>query len=251
MYVERYGAGPRLWLGLHGWSGDHRTFEPLARYLPEGVALYAPDLPGCGKSPPPGSWTLASILRQLLDLVARLATPPMVVIGNCSGAILALCLAQQLRRQGRSGAIERLVLIDPFAYWPWYFRVFASPRIGRYAFACSFGNPVGRRLINLALVSKRRADTDLTEGFAGVSTDVALAWLRILREIETVHVFADLDLPVRILHGARTFDAVRRSLHVFRKMWPQLEVRVIEGAGHLPLREAPQQVAASIESEAV
>jgi len=250
MYVERYGAGSRLWLGLHGWSGDHRTFEPLARYLPDGVVLYAPDLPGCGKSPPPGSWTLASVLQELLDLVAPLVPPPLVIIGNCSGAILALCLAQQLSRRGCTSSIERLVLIDPFAYWPWYFRVFVSPRIGRYAFACSFGNPVGRRLINLALAGKRRADTDLAEGFAGVSPDVALAWLRILREIESVKVFAELDLPIRILHGDRTFAAVRRSLTVFRGLWPQMEARVIEGAGHLPLREAPQQVVASIQSGA-
>jgi len=248
MYVERYGSGPRPWLGLHGWSGDHRTFEPLARYLPDGVSLYAPDLPGCGKSPPPRRWTLASVLEEIRGLVARLTPPPLVVIGNCSGAVLALSLAQQLSRQARSTTIERLVLIDPFAYWPWYFRVFASPAIGRYAFACSFGNPVSRRLINLALASKRRPDTNLTEGFARVSADAALAWLRILGEIESVHAFADLELPVRILHGASTFAAVRRSLAVFRGLWPQLEVCVIQDAGHLPLREAPQQVAASIQA---
>jgi pimeloyl-ACP methyl ester carboxylesterase len=246
MYVERYGSGRQRWLGLHGWSGDHRTFEPLLPYLPEGVTLYAPDLPGCGRSPAPQQWRLAAVTRELVALVGRLTPPPLTVIGNCSGALLGLCLARELCAGGQAERIERLVLIDPFAYWPWYFRVFASETIGPYALACSFGNPLGRRLVNLALAGKRRRQTDLTEGFAGLSPDVPRAWLRMLREIRSPEEFACLRLPIRVLHGERTFAAVRRSLRLFRPLWPQLECRPIAGAGHLPLKEAPQAVAASI-----
>ena len=246
MYVEKYGEGPRHLLGLHGWSGDHRTFEPLVPYLPAGVTLYAPDLPGCGQSPPPAEWRLTVITEELASLVRGLAPAPLVVIGNCSGAILGLCLARRLREQRDQGLLERLVLIDPFAYWPWYFRVFSSETVGRYAYGVSFGNPIGRRLINLALAGKRRRNTDLTEGLSAVSPAVALTYLRMLREIRSPAEFAELDLPIQVLHGERTFGAVRRSLARFQSQWPQLECRVIPGAGHLPLREAPQAVAESI-----
>ena len=39
MFVKRYGTGPRHFLGLHGWSGDHRTFEPLIHDLPEDLRI--------------------------------------------------------------------------------------------------------------------------------------------------------------------------------------------------------------------
>lgn len=248
MYFECYGEGPRRLLGLHGWSGDHRTFEPLVPFLPRGVTLYAPDLPGCGKSPPPHEWTLAAITAELAELVRDLPQP-LTLVGNCSGAILGLSLARCLRDEGDQAVLDRLVLIDPFAYWPWYFRVFASQAIGRYAYSFSFGNPVGRRLINCALSARRNRDTDLTEGFSMARADWALAYLRVLREVRSLNEFAGLQTPMRILHGERTFRAVRRSLASFARQWPAVECRVIPGAGHLPIREAPQAVAASILAE--
>ncbi|MCS7316468.1 MAG: alpha/beta fold hydrolase [Bryobacterales bacterium] len=244
MYVERYGSGLAAVLGLHGWSGDHRTFEPLVPYLPPMVTLYAPDLPGCGQSPPPGEWTLAGVLAPLADLARKLPAP-LTLLGNCSGAILALCLALRLPES----SLARLVLIDPFAYWPWYFRVFASRAIGAYAYWLSFGNPIGRRLLNLALAAKRNRQTDLTAGFRFASQRTALAYLRMLEEIRDLSEFARLRVPVQILHGERTFGAVRASLRSFQALWPAATVQEIAGAGHLPLKEAPQAVAASIFAE--
>ncbi len=245
MYVQRYGDGPLAALGLHGWSGDHRTFAPLAPYLPATLSLYAPDLPGCGQSPPPREWRLEAVLDELIELTQVLPAP-ITLLGNCSGAILGLCVARRLYQNNQGGRLRRLVLIDPFAYWPWYFRVFASDSLGSYAYRLSFGTALGRRLINLALIARRRRQTDLTEGFRLGSPAVALGYLRLLREVRDVNEFAGLPLAVRILHGERTFRAVRRSLERFRALWVDVDVRSIPGAGHLPLREAPAAVAASI-----
>ena len=243
MYVERYGAGPQRWLGLHGWSGDHHTFAPLAPHLPSGTSLYAPDLPGCGLSPPPRCWRLAAILEEIVTLIQELAQPGLALIGNCSGALLALCCALQLEQAGAGQRLERLILIDPLAYWPWYFRVFAGETAGRYAFACSFGNPAGRWLINMALAGKRRRNTDLTEGFTAVPSEVARWYLKALREIPGPESFAAVATPVEMLYGEKTFAAVRRSVGLYRGIWPQADAHAVPGAGHLPLREAPAAVA--------
>lgn len=248
MYVERYGQGPNPLLALHGWSGDHRSFEPLLPFLPSSVTLYAPDLPGCGMSPPPREWKLACLVAELAELASSLPRP-FTLLGNCSGAILGLCLARSFSDAGRQEAIARLVLIDPFAYWPWYFRVFASPRLGPRAYWFTFRNPAGRRLVNLALIARRNRGTDMTAGFRACPEEAALAYLRMLEEIRDVSEFAGLKAPVQILHGERTFRAVRRSLPVFARLWPGVEIREISGAGHLPLKEAPLAVAASIFSE--
>src|SRR5882672_6374242 len=162
MHVECYGSGSQVYFGLHGWSGDHSTFAPLAANLPAGVALYSADLPGYGRSPAPRSWDLAAITDEIAGAIAAVDSP-VIVIGNCSGAVFALLAADRM-----PGRIERLILIDPFAYLPWYFKIFLHERIGRYAYYSTFANPLGRWLTNLSLSRHRTTDTNLTESFASV-----------------------------------------------------------------------------------
>ncbi|HEV2666776.1 MAG TPA: alpha/beta fold hydrolase, partial [Blastocatellia bacterium] len=159
MHIECYGSGSRVYFGLHGWSGDHATFAPLAVYLPAGVALYSADLPGYGRSPAPRRWELAEITDEIASEVVAIDSP-VTIIGNCSGAVFALLAAERLPLR-----IERLILIDPFAYLPWYFKIFLHKRIGRYAYYSTFANPLGRWLTNLSLSKHRTAETDLTESF--------------------------------------------------------------------------------------
>ncbi|HEY8461256.1 MAG TPA: alpha/beta fold hydrolase, partial [Blastocatellia bacterium] len=123
MHVERYGSGSQVYFGLHGWSGDHATFAPLAAYLPAGVALYSADLPGYGRSPAPRRWELAEITDEITRAIAAIDSR-VAVIGNCSGAVFALLAAESLK-----GRVERLILIDPFAYLPLYFKIFLHRRI--------------------------------------------------------------------------------------------------------------------------
>src|SRR5262249_58255550 len=105
MNVECYGSGSRVYFGLHGWSGDHATFAPLAAYLPAGAALYSADLPGYGRSPPPRRWELAAITDEIAGAIAGVDSP-VTVIGNFSGAVFALLAAERL-----PPPIERRILI--------------------------------------------------------------------------------------------------------------------------------------------
>ncbi len=246
MYVERHGTGERRFLGLHGWSGDHTTFDPLLPFMPPDASLFAADLPGCGRSPIPAEWRLAPVAEEIASAIRRLAEPSLTLVGNCSGGLLGLYAVRLLAEADEGHKVDRIVLIDPFAYWTWYFKVFASPAIGRYAYATAFANPLGRRIVNAALAKKRMDETDLTEGFDAVSPTVTLAHLRILREIDGPEQFAAVRAPVHIVHGERTFTAVRRSIGIFRRIWPHLTVTELGGAGHVPLREAPAQAAAII-----
>lgn len=243
MYVERYGHGARCILGLHGWSGDHTTFDPLARCLPSEVSLYAPDLPGCGRTPPPSRWRLSAVADYIATLLEELSSGGLILAGNCSGGLLGLCAVLRLMAPGTRPEIERIVLIDPLAYWPWYFRLFASEPAGRYAYRGAFGNPVGRRMVNLCRASRRQKQTNLTEGFEAVPPEVARAYLRVFGEIRAPGQFAMIRTPITLLYGERTFKAVRRSVAIYRGIWPQTEVIEIRGAGHLPLAEAPAAVA--------
>jgi pimeloyl-ACP methyl ester carboxylesterase len=248
MYVKRYGAGEgELYFGLHGWSGDHRTFAPLATHLPPGASLYSADLPGCGQSPAPSPFTLESVTAACAASARETlaAAPPrarLTLIGNCSGAILGLLVAERIRAR-----VGRLVLIDPFAYWPWYFRVFVAPRFGRYAYRSTFANPLGRWLTNQSLRGRRTAETDLTHSFGRIDHDVAQGYLALLARVEGVERFESLrDVPIDIAYGERTFAAVKKSVGMWQSVWPQARAHMLRGAGHLPILEATTQLAALV-----
>ena len=240
MHAERYGNGQDLFFGLHGWSGDHRTWLPLVPYLPARATLIAVDLPGYGRSPAPARWTLDGVAREIAAGLIREAHRPMVVAGNCSGGLLALAAATLPEARA---AIARLVLIDPFALWPWYFRVFAAPRGGRLAYRAVFANPAGRWAANQAVSRQRAPGTHLTEGFSGVNHEAAWQHLALLRQMPPPEHFRALTLPIDIVHGSRTFGAVRRSVAIWKEIWPHASVTELPGAGHLPIREAPAALA--------
>jgi pimeloyl-ACP methyl ester carboxylesterase len=237
MHLERYGSGAQVYFGLHGWSGDHTTFVPLLDHLPADASLYSADLPGCGKSPAPPHWTLAAITDEVVTAIASIATAPITLIGNCSGALLGLLAAKQLARN-----IGRLVLIDPFAYWPWYFKVFVAPGWGKYAYYSTFANPVGRWLTNRSLTNKRTAQTHLTQSFAAVNHEVVQRYLVMLTGIDGIAQFSQMPMPIDIVYGARTFAAVKKSAAQWRTIWPQARCWELPGAGHLPIEEATAQL---------
>lgn len=237
MHIEKYRKGERAYYGLHGWGGGHKTFEPLVEYMPANARLYAADLPGYGRSPAPQEWSLTAIVDEIVHAVAEIDETKITVIGNCSGAILGLLAAQRLPDR-----IERLVLIDPFAFMPWYFKVFVSGSFGRYAYYSTFANPVGRWLANVSLKRKRTANSDLTHSFGAVNHNISQRYLALLAEVKEIAQFDNLRMPIDIVYGEKTFSAVKESVARWKNIWPQARATQLAGAGHLPIEEATKQL---------
>lgn len=241
MFIKRYGSGAESYFGLHGWGGDHKTFAPLAAHVPERASLYCADLPGYGRSPAPRSWEPEAIAEEIASAISGIASPALTLIGNCSGANLSLLAATRA-----AGKIERMVLIDPFAFMPWYFNVFVATRFGRAAYYSTFANPIGRWVTNLSLKNKRTAGSDLTASFKSVDHEVSYRYLSTLSRIGDAAQFGALGLPIDIVYGERTFGAVKRSIELWQGVWPQARRFELAGAGHLPIVEATAQLSAVI-----
>jgi len=234
-------VGPRdgeVVFGLHGWSGDHRTFDALLPSLPPGAGLFTVDQPGFGASGPPVAWDFDAFSAPLLAALDREGIERCTLVGSCAGGIVGLELA--LRAPER---FERLVLVDPFAYVPWYFRLLTAGWPGWFFYHATFANPVGRWVTNLALAGQRSEDTDLTGGFEAARHEAAFRYLRLLCSDADASRYAQLELPITMLYGARTFTAVKRSVRMFQALWPQATCHEVAGAGHLPIEEATSQVA--------
>lgn len=245
IFVRQYGSeGGRSILGLHGWGGDHREFAAVAARLPAGFCLLSPDLPGYGASPRPERWDVGEILDAVERTLQPLGAFPCIVAGFCSGAALAAMLAR------REGLATRLVMIDPFAFVPWYFRLFLAGGFGRRAYFTTFQSAAGRAVTDWILKRMQRSGEDFTRAFESLDHEVTLQYLRLLNALDARRELKGLRLPVEIIQGDRTFGAVRRSVEIYRQLLPQARVHVLRGAGHLPMVRAAAEIAGILTDEA-
>jgi pimeloyl-ACP methyl ester carboxylesterase len=108
LHVARFGTGNRVVLGLHGITGSSMQLAPLARALPAGTTLLAPDLRGRGASNGlPGPYGMQAHADDCAAVLRAHAHGPVVVVGESMGGYVGVVLAAR-----HPELVERLVLAD-------------------------------------------------------------------------------------------------------------------------------------------
>ncbi|HET6794678.1 MAG TPA: alpha/beta hydrolase [Acidimicrobiales bacterium] len=106
--VASWGDGPATVLGIHGITASSLSLAPVARHLPPGHRLLAPDLRGRGASNRlPGPYGMAAHAADCAAVLDRAGGGPAVVVGESMGGYVAVVLAA-----ARPDLVERLVLVD-------------------------------------------------------------------------------------------------------------------------------------------
>jgi lipase len=78
--------GVPVLLAVHGITGSHRTWAPVARHLGEAVTLLAPDLRGRGQSAGLGGpYGMAAHVEDLVAVLDHVGCPRAVVSGHSMG----------------------------------------------------------------------------------------------------------------------------------------------------------------------
>ncbi len=236
------GSRGEVFVGLHGWNGSCHTFDALGVRRPADRRFVSLDLPGYGRSPAPERWELEEVAAQVVATIdAAVGAAPVSLVGSCSGGVVGLFVA------GLLGArLDRFIFLEPFAFVPDYLRVFLTPVVGRLFYYSAFGNPVGRRITNAALADHRGADTDMMASFGRGSLEVPLKYLHLFDDIGGPERFAALPGRIELVWGEHTFEAIRDSVQIWSRVWPNAQCVEIAGAGHLLLEEAPDQIAAHV-----
>ena len=106
----------RVVVCAHGYSGNSRDFDFLARELSREARIVCPDMAGRGASawlPTPLAYHFPQFLSDLRGLIAELGVESVEWVGTSMGGLLGMLLAAQPR-----SPISRLVMNDVGAFVP-------------------------------------------------------------------------------------------------------------------------------------
>jgi pimeloyl-ACP methyl ester carboxylesterase len=238
MYFERFGTGEEsIYLGLHGWGSDRLSFVPLAPFVPPRASFYSADLPGVSLSPAPHAWSVNAVVEEICQTVSALGNPRATIVGHCGGGLFGLLAAIKEEKP-----IQRIVMIDPFAYLPRYFKIFLNKKIGRMAYQTTFASSFGRWVTNQALGSRRQEKTDLTASFRDADHMTARKYLALFAEMENIEIPQNLNIKIDLIYGEKSFGAVRKSVASLKNRLPHAQIHKLENAAHLPVAEAPGEL---------
>ena len=155
----------------------------------------------------------------------------------------------QDRHRSRPERIREIVLLEPFAFMPWFFSIFLKPITGYPLYKMVFDNPLGRALTRSGL-RKQGGDQEKVDmvGNFGQQTDLLAAYeyLRHYGTITDHTVFKEATAPVRIICGENSFKAIHRSVGLWQQNWPDLTLHELSGIGHMLSQEAPELTASLI-----
>jgi pimeloyl-ACP methyl ester carboxylesterase len=247
------GSGPSLLLihGLLGYSFSWRFNLPA---FSKQYTVYAPDLLGTGFSQKPGSLEccLSASADRLLGFLNGLGISSCNVIGTSHGGAVAMMLAAEAAQQGNP--LRRLVLVAPANPW--------SPprplvmRILRSVSGCSLVRHTAphaqfthKFILRRMYGNPRRIPGDSLPGYSApfavrgsfeYGLSVVRSWRKDMRGlIEALPAIA--DLPTLLLWGTRDRAVSPKSASLLRQQFRQCELVLLDGAGHLPYEEMPEE----------
>jgi pimeloyl-ACP methyl ester carboxylesterase len=250
---RREGAGPALLL-LHGIAGSSRTWRDVLPRLTDRFTVIAPDLMGHGLSEKPvGDYSLGSFASGIRDLLDVLDIDRASVIGQSFGGGVAMQLAYQ-----HPELCERLVLVDSGGLGRevnWMLRFMTLPG-SEYLMPVIFPKFVRDwgdslfRLVNDRGIRLSRI-TEMWSAYASLAeSENRQAFARTVRAVidpggQTVSAMDRLYLaspiPTLIIWGDRDDVIPVSHAHVAHQAIPGSQLVIIEGAGHFPQIEAPEQ----------
>ena len=82
-------SGKPVILAVHGITGSHRAWSPVARHLGDDVTFLAPDLRGRGASALPGPYGLAAHVDDLVAVLDFVGATSMTGTPQAAGVVLA------------------------------------------------------------------------------------------------------------------------------------------------------------------
>ena len=230
-------GGAPLLVGVHGWLLAGRLWQPLQAQWQGRHDLWTPDLPGFGREPRPLGLqpTLQRYGRWLAEAVAeRAGGRPVVLIGHSLGGSIALHAAERLGQQVRG-----LVLVG-FGGGIYQPRPFALVRRSGALFLRWRPTWLAELPAADAIASPLRADLHAARGLLACS-------MRRQSVVRLPALVNRLQPPSLWIVGSNDQVMEPRYVRHLAGFARRHSVVELAGAGHLPMRQQPIQLAATID----
>jgi pimeloyl-ACP methyl ester carboxylesterase len=242
------GAGRPLLL-LHGLLGGSFCWRRNLEAFSRRHTVFAVDLPGHGESDARCNLdcSMPAQARRISSLLERLKLEEVDVLGCSWGGAIAMLLAAQ------SARVRSMVLAAPVNPWSSLGagRIrFLQGRIGA-AFLRTVW-PISRPLYHTALVrmygDSRRLPAGTVQGYRSQimrpgRVDNVLNTLRGWdKDVNTLRAaIPRINVRSLLIWGSRDSAVDVRSAEPLKQALPQCKLKVIQGAGHLPFEETPDE----------
>ncbi len=249
-YLQGGTASGRPVVFLHGWPTWAEVWLPVAQTLGARHPWVAVDLPGQGRSSllPRGERTMPNSRKAVVAFLDALGFPSYVLVGNSMGGSLALMAARD-----RPSQVAKVAVLDAAGLN----EKFPGSTVRMYApfllprFLTSPGSRAVHKLLTKAVFHDPRfADAAWVE--AAVASwrpkdrRKALLDAGFSLRRKDASVFPDLPelhVPTLILSGKEDRQFSWQSAEAAAHRMPNARFAAIEGAGHFPMVERPDETA--------
>jgi pimeloyl-ACP methyl ester carboxylesterase len=247
---QRAGSGPALVMvhGLMGYSFSWRHAIPV---LARQATVYAIDLPGTGLSDhsPDLDYSLAASAKRLLRFMDQAGIASCDLLGTSHGGALAMMAATLAPQR-----IRRLILVAPANPWSEHGRflipfltnpviepVFLqlAPRLRvlqEFFFRRLFGDSRRTRPGTL----EGYLDRMRTRGSFEYGVSVIRTWKQDMRNLQSA-IPTIGHIPTLLIWGDRDAAVEPASAHHLKAQLQNCRLLMLDGIGHLPYEEAPEQ----------
>ena len=237
-YAFREGNGDRRssLLLIHGAGGSHLDWPPELRSM-DGRDVYALDLPGHGRSAPPGCSTIADYADIVTSFIKAIAVQRITLVGHSMGGAIVQTIGLH-----PPPPVTGLVLLGSGA------RLRVAPAILE-GIVPDFDNTAGlitdlawseNTPVELRQLAKRRLlESDPTTMYGDFLACNDFDLMNALNEIRlpTLVIVGSLD---RLTPQKYSIFLAERILHA--------RLQVVEGAGHMVMLERPSEVAGAMKA---
>jgi pimeloyl-ACP methyl ester carboxylesterase len=248
LHFLRAGSGPPLLL-LHGLLGGSFCWRMNMEAFSRQHTVFAIDLPGLGGSDAPRhlDCSMAAQASRVSSLLDHLNLEEVDVVGCSWGGAIAMFLAVQSER------VRRLVLAAPVNPWSTLGagRIrFLNGRLGGTLLRMVW--PVSRPLHRTALErmygDPRRVPAGTIEGYSSLAMrpgrvhnilNTLRNWDKDVNSLR--RAISRIKVPSLLIWGTRDGAVDLRSCEALGRALPRCELALIEGAGHLPFEETPDE----------
>lgn len=220
---------------LHGAAGSHLDWPPELRRLPD-VATYSLDLPGHGRSEPPGRNTIEGYADVVQQFVQALDLQKTVIAGHSMGGAIAQVLG--LRRPAE---VIGLVLVGSGARLRVMDAILQQTLTDFPAVVQTISDHVWAPDVPVAIVELGR------QRMAAADPQVVLGDFQACNQFDIMEQLDTITLPTLVISATADQMAPLKYGQYLAEHLPHARLVTIEGGGHMMTLEQPQQVASAVQ----